>query len=186
MLNLLNREEILIYNWHMKRSLKILTAIFAVIGAIVVIAIIGIILIINHNKNLVTISGPAMSPTLKSGQKVKLTRYAAPTNIQRGDIVEFAEQGHDSSKDLVLRIVGVPGDHLTISNDQVTIFNNQHPDGFNPDSAYLAGNDTTTGHTDIILDQSQYFVLGDNRSDSLDSRIFGPITSSQIIGKINQ
>lgn len=170
----------------MKKGLKILIAIFAVIGIIVVVAVICIALLLNHNKNTVTINGPAMNPTLKSGQKVALVKYTSPATPQRGDIVEFTEKGQTASKDLVLRIVGIPGDHLTISNDQVTVVNSRNPNGFNPDATYLPGNTTTSGHTDVTLQHNQYFVMGDNRSNSLDSRIFGPIASSQIIGKIKQ
>lgn len=169
----------------MKKSLKAVTVSFALIGVMAVVAIIGVVILLQSNGRTVTLVGPAMSPTINSGQKVKITPYTSNQSPQRGDIVLYTQPNtNTSNKDLIHRIVGVPGDRITISKGQVTIFNSQNPEGFNPDPIYLKDSVTTSGERDLILSPQTYFVLGDNRSNSLDSRIFGPIQSSSIIGKV--
>lgn len=177
------------YPYIMKKSLKIVTALFAIIGLIFVIALVVVLLLIHDHKNHLIISGSAMSPTLNNGQSVKITPYPSGKTPQPGDIVEFKETSVVGNKDaqyLVKRIVGLPGDRVVISNGQLTIYNAQHPKGYEPDSLYLKGNTTTAGNIDITLSTEQYFVLGDNRSDSLDSRVFGPINLQQVIAKVDQ
>jgi signal peptidase I len=167
----------------MKKSYRIMRTVFAIVGVVAVIIVVSVILLINHNKNALIINGSAMSPTLNNGQRVTLESYASNQAPARGDVIEFTETG-TTTENLVKRVVGVPGDRVTINNGKVTIINAQNPNGFNPDSSYLPSNTTTSGNIDVTLQSKQYFVLGDNRSDSLDSRVFGPVNASQIIGKI--
>jgi signal peptidase I len=169
----------------MKKSLKVFTLFFALIGVVAVVAIIAGVLMLSHNKNTFTLDGPAMIPTIKSGQKVKYTPYTTTHSPQRGDIILYTRTSRDTGdKHLVHRVVGLPGDRVVISKGKVTVFNSQSPNGFNPDSAYLKDDVKTSSERDVTLASQNYFVLGDNRSNSLDSRIFGPIQLSNIIGKI--
>jgi signal peptidase I len=119
----------------------------------------------------------------------RLTHHAYVPH--RGDIIVFAEEGLDSSdpaasKQLIKRVIGLPGDHIVINNDVVTIYNKQHPKGFDPDKVMPYGKviPITTGTIDLTIPANEVFVMGDNRTDSLDSRIFGPIQVQDIIGKL--
>lgn len=118
-----------------------------------------------------------------------ITRH--PYIPQRGDVVVFDEPGlngdaPDKSKQLIKRVIGLPGDHVIIKNGNVTVYNKEHPTGFNPDRTLPYGNviGETTGDIDVTLGPTQIFVCGDNRPDSLDSRAFGPIEAKQIVGKL--
>jgi len=113
---------------------------------------------------------------------------------KRGDIVILTESGLSNygdtqdTKQLVKRVIGLPGDHIVIKNGAITIYNKQYPNGFNPDTTLPYGKNgaipSTDNNLDITLSSDELFVCGDNRGDSLDSRIFGPIKTNQIIGKL--
>jgi signal peptidase I len=121
----------------------------------------------------------------------RITGHAYVPN--RGDVIIFnqnnlAEFGQTNVKQLVKRVVGLPGDRVVISDDHITIYNKQHPNGFNPDSALPYGKEhtlpITSGNIDLTLTSNQVFVCGDNRTDSLDSRAFGPVSVNNIVGKL--
>lgn len=110
----------------------------------------------------------------------------------RGDIVIFVQhnlqQFGDSSTDkqLIKRVIGLPGDRVVVQGGKITIYNDKHPDGFSPDagSGWSGVIDTTPGDVDVTVKNDQLFVCGDNRVNSLDSRSFGPIDASQVVGKL--
>lgn len=148
------------------------------------------------------VDGPSMQNTLHNGDRLivwKLPRtWARITRHQyvpkRGDIIILNESGllqygdTQDTKQLVKRVIGLPGDHIVIKNNVITIYNKQHPNGFKPDQTLPYGANgaipPTTNNEDITLGPHQIFVCGDNRGDSLDSRIFGPVNTDQIIGKL--
>lgn len=109
----------------------------------------------------------------------------------RGDIIVFNESGlsqfgQADSKQLIKRVIGLPGDRVVVSNGVYTVYNQQNPKGFDPDKTLPYGKviNVTSGNIDITLGKDQLFVSGDNRPDSLDSRAFGPINANQIVGKL--
>jgi signal peptidase I len=118
-----------------------------------------------------TVLGPSMNPTLVTGQDVyanKLSyRFKAP---ERGDIVVFVPP-NDSGRKYVKRIIGLPGEKVEIDGDgQVIIYNDAFPNGISLDETYLAEKFSTTGYTVDKLRPDEYFVMGDNRAQSSDSR----------------
>jgi len=146
------------------------------------------------------VDGPSMQNTLQNSDKLiiwKVPRtWASVTGHayipHRGDIIVFNESGlsqfndTQDTKQLIKRVIGLPGDHLVLRNGSYVIYNKAHPQGFDPDKTLPYGHNmpVTTGNTDLTLKQDQIFVSGDNRPDSLDSRAFGPINASQIVGKL--
>lgn len=110
---------------------------------------------------------------------------------KRGDIVVFSEPkladfGQDPEKQLIKRVIGLPGDRVVISGGTVTIYDKNHPEGFNPDRTLPYGGNigATTTDTDLVVPAGQVFVMGDNRGNSLDSRMFGPVQLKNIVGKL--
>ena len=145
------------------------------------------------------VDGPSMETTLQNQDRLivwkmprtwaKITHHDYIPN--RGDVIVFvetglAQYGQDNSKQLIKRVIGLPGDHVVVQDGVVTIYNPQHPDGFKPDKTMPYGSviPFTAGNIDITLGPGQIFVCGDNRPDSLDSRTFGPINASQVVGKL--
>lgn len=148
------------------------------------------------------VDGPSMENTLQNNDRLvvwKLPRTWAritshPFIPKRGDIVVFTESegglqacGQFESKQLIKRVIGLPGDRVVVNNGYYTIYNAQHPNGFDPDKTLPYHNqitETTTGNIDITLSKTQVFVSGDNRTNSCDSRNFGPINANQISGTL--
>jgi signal peptidase I len=168
---------------------------------IVVIALFFGFLIINFVFRSYEVDGPSMQNTLHNGDKLivwKVPRtWARVTGHnyipKRGDIVVFTETGlaqfgQQNTKQLIKRVIGLPGDRVTVQHGDYVIYNKQHPNGFDPDKtlSYFKGVSlpVTTGNVNVTLGPNQIFVSGDNRPDSLDSRDFGPINVNQIIGQL--
>ncbi|MCX6740122.1 MAG: signal peptidase I [Candidatus Parcubacteria bacterium] len=121
--------------------------------------------------------GEAMLPTFVDHDYLLIKMY--DKNFQRGDVVIF-RYPKDLSQYFIKRIVGLPGEKVSFADGRILI-NGQVLD----ESQYLGTNITTPSleAPEYILAAGEYFVLGDNRSASLDSRRFGPISKSLIIGK---
>lgn len=101
---------------------------------------------------------------------------------QRGDIVVF-RYPYDPSQFFIKRIIGTPGERVEIRDGHVRIANDAHPNGFLLAEAYLASGVTTPGERIVALGTNEFFVLGDNRRQSFDSKDFGPIPRRAIIGR---
>lgn len=147
------------------------------------------------------VDGPSMENTLQNNDRLivwKVPRtWARITSSEyvpaRGDIIIFTESnlsqfGQSDVKQLVKRVIGLPGDRVVVKDGTITIYNSEHPDGFQPDKTLPYGKahqiPYTSGDIDLTLKSNQIFVCGDNRMDSLDSRAFGPINASDIVGKL--
>jgi len=88
------------------------------------------------------------------------------------------------SQFFIKRVIGLPGEKVEIKDGKVIIYNSENPNGFVLDEkAYLASTVKTAGEMAITLTNDQYFVMGDNRLFSSDSRSWGPVPESDIVGK---
>ena len=106
-------------------------------------------------------------------------RLRAP---ERGEVIVFRYP--ENPKEYFLkRVIGLPGERVKISNNQVIIYNDQYPEGKKLEEDYLPSYVETLGDKITTLGAEQYFVLGDNRSNSLDSRRIGPIDKGYIVGR---
>ena len=105
-------------------------------------------------------------------------RFGEP---QRGDVIVFYNP-NDTSQRFIKRIVGLPGETIKIAKGEVLI--KQDSDFFVLDETdYLSQDTKTPGSREVLLEENQYFVLGDNRGLSMDSRSFGALDKEFIIGK---
>ena len=146
------------------------------------------------------VDGSSMETTLQNQDRLivlkvprtwsKITRHAYVPH--RGDVIIFnkndlADFGTSEKRQLVKRVIGLPGDHVIIKDGKIDIINSQHPDGYDPDKTLPYGVviPATTGDVDLTVPPNDVFVCGDNRSNSLDSRIFGPIPVKDIVGKLS-
>lgn len=146
------------------------------------------------------VDGPSMETTLDNHDRLlvlKLPKTLASITRKdyipnRGDIIIFNTSAiHDGAgdtgkKQLIKRVIGLPGDRVVVKDGVVTIYNNDNPNGFNPDKAggWHDAITTTPGNTDVFVGDGEVFVLGDNRTNSTDSRVIGTIPSGDIVGKL--
>lgn len=147
------------------------------------------------------VEGPSMQPTLHNNDRLII--WKVPRTIaritgnayipNRGDIIVFTEQGlmdaNGSTKQLIKRVIGVPGDRVVIKNGEVRIYNKDNSDGFEPDTSMPYGKGLSLAtdpeeDVDETVGSNEVFVMGDNRNNSLDSRVFGPIDADDIVGKL--
>ncbi len=171
------------------------------IGVLLLAPIIAILLTVFVFQSY-QVDGPSMQNALHNNDRLivwKLPRtWARITGQQyvpkRGDVIIFSQSNlsqygdAQDTKQLVKRVIGLPGDHIVVKNGVVAVYNNAHPNGFQPDATLPYGENgaipQTADNVDLTLKDNQLFVCGDNRSNSLDSRIFGPIDTNQVIGKL--
>lgn len=130
------------------------------------------------------VSGASMVPTFEDGDYLlvdELTyRLRSP---QRGEVAVF-HYPNDESTYFIKRVVGLPGEHVSIEDGKVVITNAEHTEGFVLDESYLAFGSMTEGEADVDLGGDQYFVLGDNRPYSFDSRSWGALTADELVGVV--
>ena len=127
------------------------------------------------------VDGASMDPTFETGDYLIVDeisyRFKTP---ERGSVLIF-KYPKDPRKSFIKRVIGLPGETVLISDGQVTIINAEHPNGFVLDEPYveLEKLDSST-HT---LKADEYFVMGDNRASSADSRLWGPVPKDNIVGR---
>lgn len=128
------------------------------------------------------VSGASMEETFHSGEYLIVDQasyyFHAPA---RGDVVIF-RYPRDPSKFFIKRVIGVPGDTITITGNDVRISNEENPDGFILDETYIKSMEKGTTLTEQ-LSEGEYFVMGDNRDQSSDSRTWGILEEDKIVGR---
>jgi len=120
----------------------------------------------------VKVNGTSMYPTLKGNEIMILNKLSS---IDRYDIVVLKRAGDDDN--LIKRIIGLPGDTVEIKDNKIFINDKEQKDSF--------GYGVTYNIDKVKLGNDEYFILGDNRQISLDSRVFGKINRSEIKGTTN-
>lgn len=129
------------------------------------------------------VKGASMEPSFEDGDYLIIDEISYRlSQPQRGDVIVF-RYPYDPSQFFIKRIVGLPGETVRIKNNEVIIYNKQNPKGFILKEDYLSSSQKTLGDMEKKLDDNDYFVLGDNRLESSDSRIWGPVNKSFIIGR---
>ena len=127
------------------------------------------------------VKGQSMEPTFYEQDYLIIDEisYRLRTPV-RGEIVVFKSP---INTDFYLkRIVGLPGERIKIENNKVIIYNEQNPRGIVLNESYLE--EETPGTVSMTLGPDEYFVLGDNRDSSFDSRRFGAIKKNSMVGRV--
>ena len=103
----------------------------------------------------------------------------------RGDIIVF-RYPRNQEEYFIKRVIGLPGEKVQIKDGFVYIYNQANPQGLKLEETYLPANDKTYGLNEetVTLSASEYYVIGDNRNSSKDSRSFGPVAKKLIIGRV--
>ena len=129
------------------------------------------------------VKGQSMDPNFENGDYLivdEITyRFRAP---QRGEVIVFKFPQNPSQR-FIKRIIGLPGETVEIENGDIIIYKDGKAQILD-ESSYLFPHSETEGQIKINLKENEYFVLGDNRDFSYDSRRFGPLPKDKIIGKV--
>jgi len=132
------------------------------------------------------VKGASMEPNFYDHQYLVIDEITYRVSTpQRGDVIVF-KYPVDPKQYFIKRVIGLPGEHIKIENSKVNIIDSSGKASELPESYLPAGTVTDLplrGYSDITLGQNEYFVLGDNRGESLDSRIFGPVNKDFIVGR---
>ena len=163
----------------------------AIISQLVFVCLIligGFVVFHNLYFTPIKIVGNSMEPTLRNQEFGVMDQSEATiSNLQRFDIV-IVKQNPSVDRYLIKRIIGLPGDTLVFDNlGNLTINEEPVAQPFIPAAGYqdrTCFNMNAQGCTPITLDNQSYFVMGDNRGFSTDSRVFGPIVRNQLIGQL--
>lgn len=128
------------------------------------------------------VSGASMEETFFSGEYLIVDQasyyFHSP---ERGDVVVF-RYPRDPSKFFIKRVIGVPGDTITITDATVRISNAEYPQGFILEESYITSMQAGANLTEK-LGEREYFVMGDNRDQSSDSRSWGVLQEERIVGR---
>lgn len=131
------------------------------------------------------VSGASMESTFQDWNYLIVDRISYDIGSpHRGDVVVF-NLPQDPSRALIKRVIGLPGETVILDGNAVRVINSTHPKGFTLDEPYLdPENLGGSSNMQITLSADQYFVLGDNRKVSADSRLWGTLPRSDIVGRV--
>jgi signal peptidase I len=152
------------------------------------------------------VDGRSMDPTFATGDYLIVNEisyklgtptrnmvivFGFPEDPKNDPSRPFLARVFNPGKSFIKRVIGLPGETVVMKNNVVTIINSEHPEGFTIDQSYVTLNCTPEAKSkygcvsDITktLGGDEYFVMGDNRAESYDSRYWGPLNKKYIIGK---
>lgn len=152
------------------------------IAEVVLIALVTVFFIRTFVVQPFLVSGASMEPTFSNGHYLLVDeatyRFRAP---ERGEVLVFRYPG-DKSSFFIKRLIGLPGETVTIHNGSVSVTTASGT--FTLSEAYLPPQLKTSGEVVTKLGTDEYFVLGDNRNNSFDSRNWGKLPKDDIIGLV--
>jgi signal peptidase I len=129
------------------------------------------------------VKGESMLPNFHEGDYLIADQLSyLVRDPQRGEVI-ILRNSSASSQRYIKRIIGLPGERIEIKQGNITIYREEEKEILE-ESGYLALSVFTPGTFNIELSESQYFVMGDNRPFSVDSRRWGPIEEKDIIGRV--
>ncbi|MBT9171016.1 MAG: Signal peptidase IB [Actinobacteria bacterium] len=151
---------------------------------VVLVAVIVVLIVRNFLIQPFLVSGASMEPNFSSGDYLLIDgisyRFREP---QRGEVAVF-HYPSDKKVYYIKRIIGLPGEKLAIKNGEIVVFNKEYPEGFTIGENYLPPTTKTSGNEEIVLKDNEYFMLGDNRNYSYDSRSWGSLSKNEIVGMV--
>ena len=150
--------------------------------AILVVAVAVSFLMRTYALQTFFIPSGSMEPTLQIGDRIIVSKLSLDFgSIHRGDILVFkappAEHCGEPVTDLVKRVIGLPGDHLTSRGNTIYV------NGTALDETWTHYEPLATPIGQVTVPANSYFMMGDNHPDSCDSRMWGTVPRSDVIGR---
>ncbi len=162
---------------------------FVFLFELVKIVVISLVIIIPIRYFLIQpfyVKGASMEPNFYDHEYLIIDEISYRFNDPvRGDIIVF-RYPKDPQEYFIKRLIALPGETVQIKDGEVIIYNDQNVQGMVLDEFYLPDNLKTYSNTDdkITLGEEEYYMLGDNRNSSKDSRSFGPVNETFITGRV--
>lgn len=129
------------------------------------------------------VHGASMEPNFLDHEYLLIDELSYRFRVPiRGEVVVFHDP-YTKDQYLIKRVIGLPGETIRVRNGSITITNAEHPEGFVLTEPYLE-QVYTDGNVEVLLAPKEYFVLGDNRLVSFDSRRLGAVPLSRIVGRV--
>lgn len=161
-----------------------------------ILVVLGALFINNFLFRTFSVSGPSMEPTFHTGDRLIVSRLPHTASFftrqqyvpKRDSIVVFENPLYSAAlpdQYIIKRVIGLPGEHVVVGDGHITVYNAEHPQGFNPDQGVNGPKSPTSGKADTVVPDGEIFVSGDNRvgNFSLDSRDgLGTIPLNDIVG----
>ncbi|MDO4872286.1 MAG: signal peptidase I [bacterium] len=181
--------------WQRHQNLGDLLGIFFFIFSVTI----GVILINSFIFQSFTVVGSSMEPTLHDGDKVIISRLQStwanltntPYTPKRGEIIVFQNPNYTTGmrdQYIIKRVIAFAGERVRVKDGKITVYNNEHPEGFNPDDNFSGEPKNYTSHDgEWTVPKNEIFVAGDNRdgNHSYDSRSgLGTIPLYKIVGPV--
>ncbi len=141
-----------------------------------IIASIAIFLIYKYVAQPFVVEGASMQPNFYTGDYLLVDEITFKLeHPERGEVIVFRNP-QDTKEFFIKRVIGLPGDTIIVGNGTIYV------NGKQVNQSYLPAGMTTPGNETVVLGSNQYFVVGDNRIVSYDSRSWGPLNSNLIVG----
>jgi signal peptidase I len=128
------------------------------------------------------VSGTSMVPTFQNGDYLIVDKISYELGSPKRDDVVVFRYPNDTTKYFIKRVIGLPGETVDIKGSVVTITNATHPNGFTLSEPFVENLSNNNLH--FVLTNNQYFVMGDNRIASSDSRYWGPVSKNLFVGEV--
>lgn len=159
--------------------------------AVIVLAVGAAMLIKTFVMQAFYIPTGSMQPTLEINDRVLVNKLSYRLHdVNRGDIVVFErlpqEVGPDNTKDLIKRVIGLPGESIVIKDDRVYVNGTVLDEPYLPPGTHTVNTNTIhpcTTEKPCVVPPDSVWVMGDNRSSSQDSRVIGPVPIERIVGR---
>jgi signal peptidase I len=154
--------------------------------------ILGIIIVVKCVQGFLIqpfiVDGASMLPTYHNEEFLLVDKFSYLVGSpHRGDVMIFLlYEGNTNpynGKHLIKRVIGLPGERVVVQDGVTTIFNKENPKGFVLEEPYVTYKDLRK-NVDVTLDGHHYFMMGDNRAQSYDSRDWGPLDETNIKGQV--
>lgn len=129
------------------------------------------------------VEGRSMSPTFSTGDYLIVNKFSyLKKSPERNTVIVF-KFPLNPKRNFIKRVIGLPNETIILKDNEVKIINKENPEGFVLDEVYVLKENELEMNLQVTLKENEYFVMGDNRKESFDSRMWGVLPKKYILGE---